>query len=368
MGYSQPIHLLPSSGYAGQGIGLPVLVGRNSQLDLTLDTTGAPADTTVSVTLETSAFAARDSSAAHLVTWRKLGNPIELTGAGSAVMSIAGADAFLRARYDIELPAEEPAAPLVLSGRASCVLLASAVRNTAGVSGAVSLEQYHGGRFALVVTDAPVGQNLTVTIERSNDGQTGWTAAASFAIASVAGEYTVETSDLDAYVRVRWAPSGAGSWTFGVAGAASLIFARSRDRSLIGIRTGAIPNITVSQYLAAFETATETIIGDLSAFVLPLRQWGADIRQACVALADWQLLAARSKDPADGNNLYVVEADRWNQWLAQVGGRVPGAAGRRVRPANVIDSTPPERDGTRAAYKFASDPPRDSRRVRRVVW
>jgi hypothetical protein len=369
MGYSQTVHLLPSSGYAGDGIGLPVLVGRNTRLDLTLDTTGAPADAVVSVVIETSSFSCRDNSDAHRVTWRELVAETEVTGAVAQMIAVTGADAFVRARYAVSLPSGETAAPLALSGRASCILSASATRTASGVSDAVSLEQYHGGRFALVVASAPGGgQTLTVTIERSADGQSGWTAAASFAVASAATEYTVETADLDAFVRVRWTLSGAGPWTFSVAGASSLIFARTRDRTLLGIRTGAIPNVTAAQYLAAFETSTETVLGDLSAFNLPLRQWGSDLRQACIALADWQLLASRSKDPAEGGNLYVVEADRWNQWLAQVGGRVPGAVGRRVRPPNVIDSTPPERDGTRAAYKFASDPPRDSRRSRRVVY
>lgn len=371
MGYAQPIQLLPSSGYAGSGIGLPVLVGRNSTLALTLSAPDAPVDAIMSVTLETSAFAVRDGRSCHSVTWRKLGSVVELVGPGSVAINASGADAFVRARYALTLPADTSAVALSLSGQGSCVLASPASRSGAGVGDAVDLAQYHGGRFAAVVSVAPAGQTLALTIERSGDGLTGWTTAATFPAIAAAGEYAVESADLDRFVRLRWTPSGAGAWTFGASGSTSLIFARARDRALIGIRNGAIPDTTAAQYLSAFETATATINGSLTAFVLPLCAWDADLRQAAIALADWQLLSSRSKDPArsaEGGNVYQIEADRWTQWLAQVGGYVPGAPGRRVRPANVIDSTPPEADGTRAAYKFVSDPPRDSRQRRRVVW
>jgi hypothetical protein len=365
MGYSQPISLLPSSGYAGNGIGLPVLVGRNDTLDLSLVVTGAPASASVSVTLETSAFAVREGCA-HSITWRQLGAAIELTGLGSTSVSVSGADVFVRARYAVSLPSDVSAMALSLGGRASCALVPSAARSGASVGPVIDLAQYHGGRFAALVSAAPGGgETLALTIERSSDGVSGWTTAATFATISAAGEYAVESADLDQYVRTRWVPSGAGSWTFGVTGTTSLIFARSRDRSGLGIRSAAIPGVTSAVYLAAFEAATDTMKGDFTAFVLPLRGWGADTRRACTALADWHLLTNQGEEPQGG--IYRTLFDEWSLWLANVGGRVPGAAGRRIRPADVVDSTPPERDGTRAAYKFASDPPRQSG-SRRLVW
>lgn len=366
MGYAQPIQLLPSSGYAGSGIGLPVLVGRNSTLALTLSAPDAPVDAVVSVTLETSAFAVRDGRPCHSVTWRKLGSVVEFVGPGSVAINVSGADAFVRARYALTLPADTSAVALSLSGQGSCVLASSVSRSGAGVGDAVDLAQYHGGRFAAVVTSAPDGQTLALAIERSGDGLSGWTTAATFPAIAAAGEYAVESADLDRFVRLRWTPSGADAWTFGVAGSTSLIFARSRDRSLLGVRSAAIPDATSAQYLSAFEAATAIMQGDFSAFVWPLVQWGADTRRSCIALADWHLLTSRGEEPQGG--LYGTLRDEAADWLANVGGRVPGAAGRRIRPADVIDSTPPESDGTRAAYKFVSDPPRDSRQRRRVVW
>jgi hypothetical protein len=353
MGFSQYVDLLPGSGYGGEGIGAPIFVGRNRSLSLTLDVTDAPSDAAASVYLETAA-------SQHATRWRKLGSTISATGPGSTALDATGADAFVRARYDVTLPADTEAVGLSLSGHASLVLLASAARAAAGTGDRVDVAQYHGGRFAVNVTSAPGGgQTLVVTVERSGDGN-GWTTAATFATISAAGEYTVESADLDRFVRIRWVPSGVGSWTFGVAGTSHLIYATVRDRARIGVRTGAIPDVATTQYLNGILTATATAESYLNRYDHPLRQWGDDLRQACIALADWQLLSTRSKDPAraneGGGGLYSVEADRWTQWLRLVAGAEPGTNGRKLVPSNIVDSAPSNEKGEVKRYSFASNP------------
>ena len=204
MSYAQPITLLASSGYAGQGIGLPVLVGSNRMLDLQLSALDAMADATMDVIVETSAYAVREGSDRDAITWRRLGSTVQMVGPGSVALALAGADAFVRARYTVNAGSAEPCLALGLSGQARCVLVAAAARSGAGVSAAVDIEQYHGGRFAANVTSAPGGgQTLALTIERSEDGQSGWTTAATFPAIAAAGEYAVESADLDRFVRVR---------------------------------------------------------------------------------------------------------------------------------------------------------------------
>lgn len=346
MGFSQHIEPLPGSGYGGEGIGAPIFVGRNRALSLSLDVTDAPFAAVVSVYLETAA-------SQHATRWRKLGATIESAGVQTVALAATGADAFVRARYSLDLPADSSAAGLSLSGHASLILLASAARTGTGTGDQVDMAQYHGGRFSVDVTSAPVGQTLTLTIERSGDGN-GWTTAATFPVVAAAGEYAVESADLDRFVRVRWVGSGGGTWTFGVDGTACLIYTTARDRARIGIRTGAIPNISATQYLDAILSATATVGSYLNRYDHPLRQWGDDTRQATIALADWQLLAARSKDPADGNNLYAVEADRWTQWLRLVAGADRG--GRKLVPSNIVDSAPANEAGEIKRWSFASVP------------
>jgi phage gp36-like protein len=353
MTYAQTIALLPSSGYNRSGSGLPVRVGRNSSLALDVVVSNATADATTNITIETSSFAVRDRDR-HAVTWRQLGNVVEFVGNGVQSVSLVGADAFVRASYAIT------GAPVSLSceGLATRSLVASQSITTSGASPSINLAQYHGGRFVASVSAAPVGQTLTLSIERSSDGSKWETATTWTAIVTV-GNYAIESADLDKFVRVRWVASGAGTWTFGVSGKLSLIFARTRDRSLLGIRSAAVPGVTAAKYLSAFESASDVIEGDLGAFVLPLVQWGDDMRRHCIAIADWFLLAGEGEEPQGG--IYSTLYLQAQEWLQNVGGRVPGNHGRRIRPANVIDSTPPDANGTRAAYAFQSDPMRDSR-------
>lgn len=352
MGFSQYVELLPGSGYGGEGIGAPIFVGRNRSLSLTLDVTDAPSDAAVSVTIES-------ASSQHATRWRKLGAAVVVTGIASAAVDVSGADAFVRARYTITLPVGTDAVGLSLSGHASLVVAASSTVAASGTSSAVDLAQYHGGRFAALVTAAPVDQTLTITIERSGDGQSGWTTAATLAAISAAGEYSIESADLDRFVRVKYVLSGVGPWTFGVRGTAHLIYARVRDRARIGIRSGAIPDTTSAQYLDALLAASATVESYLNRYDHPLRQWGDDVRQAAIALADWQLLSTRSKDPAranEGGGAYQVEADRWTQWLRLVAGAEPGTTGRKLVPSSVVDSAPANEAGEVKRWSFLSAP------------
>lgn len=352
MSHAQAVALLPSSGYSRSGSGLPVLVGRNSSLSFDVAIANAAIDATATIIIETSSYAVRERDR-HAVTWRQLGADIELVGNESAAIALANADAFVRARYVIS------GAPIsiTLDGLAKCILTAAQSVTTSGVSAPVNVAQYHGGRFVAEVAAAPSGQTITLSIERSSD-KIKWETAATWTAITAAGNYAIESADLDRYVRVRWVVSGAGTWTFGISGKLSLIFARTRDRSLLGVRSAAVPGATAAKYLSAFEQATGIIEGDLGAFVLPLCQWGEDMRRHCIALADWILLTSEGEEAQGG--IYATLYGQAQDWLEGVGGRIPNTKGRRIRPSNVIDSTPPDADGTRATYVFISDPPRDT--------
>ncbi len=98
MTYAQTVALLPSSGYSRSGSGLPVRIGRNSSLALDIAIANAVADATATIIIETSSYAVRDRDR-HAVTWRQLGNDIELVGNTSTSVVLANADIFARARY-----------------------------------------------------------------------------------------------------------------------------------------------------------------------------------------------------------------------------------------------------------------------------
>lgn len=351
MTHAQAVALLPSSGYSRSGSGLPVLIGRNSSLSLDIAIANAAIDATATIIIETSSYAVRDRDR-HAVTWRQLGSNVELVGNESAAIALTNADAFVRARYIIG------GAPIsiTLDGLAKCILTASQSVTTSGVSAAVNIAQYHGGRFVAEVTAAPSGQTLTLSIERSSD-EIKWETAATWTAITAAGNYAIESADLDRYVRVRWVVSGVGAWTFGISGKLSLIFARTRDQMANGIRGAAIPGVTAAKYLAAFERATGDIIEVLTAFVMPLRDWSDSVRAHCRTLAEWYLLINEGEEPQGG--IYSTAYNNTQLWMANVGAYNPDRPGRHVRP-EVTDSTPPDADGTRGTYVFMSDPPRDN--------
>jgi hypothetical protein len=349
MGFAQYIELLPGSGYGGEGIGAPIFVGRNRSIALTLDVTDAPSTAIASVYIET-------ASSQFATRWRKIGSTIESTGVASTALTATNADAFVRTRYAITELGTASAMGLSLTGQARCILLAPTALTGTGTSDAIDLAQYHGGRFSAVVSSAPgSGQTLALTIERSGSGSS-WETAATFPAIAAAGEFVVESADLDRFVRVKRVPSGIGSWTFGVDGTAHLVYARSRDRARIGIRGGAIPDITVPQYLAAILAATGTVQSYYNRYDHPLRTWGDDTAQATIALADWQLITARGVDPSstnEGGGTYQSEAERWTAWLGLVAGV---ERNRKLVPSNITDSAPSNEKGEVKRWSFASNP------------
>jgi hypothetical protein len=351
MGFSQYADLLPGSGYGGSGIGAPVFVGRNRSLSLSLDVTDAPTDAVASVYVET-------ASSQFATRWRKLGATIEQTGLGALALEVTGADAFVRARYGLVLPASSTAAGLSVSGSASLVLVPSAALTGAGVSDKVDLAQYHGGRFAALVTAAPSGQTLTLIIERSGDGLSGWTTAATFPVISAAGEYVVESADLDRFVRVRRAPSGVGSWTFGVSGTAHLIYARIRDRALVGIRQAAVPNIDdATKALATALRATADVADMLNRYDHPLRAWPSSITGHAIAFWDWHLVSGEGVDTNDpGAILYRTARDDAAVALGLISGSAGSSYVRKSAPVGIVDSAPANELGEVKRWSFASNP------------
>jgi hypothetical protein len=348
MGFSQYIDLLPGSGYGGTGIGAPIFVGRNRSIALTLDVTDAPSDAAASVYLETAAsqFSKR---------WRKLGTTVDVAGPGQTSISATGADAFVRARYAV---AEPNTVGMGLAGRASLPLVAAAAVTGTGVTTAVDMAQYHGGRFAALVTAAPGGgQTLALTVERSGDGE-GWATAATFSAISAAGEYTVESADLDRFVRVRRVPSGVGSWTFGVGGTAHLIYARVRDRSMLGVRGAAVPDVDdTTKALATAIRASADVATLLNRYDHPLIAWPGDIVGHTIAFWDWYLVAGEGADANDpGAILYRQVRDDAERALRLIGGAERGIAGRKAAPVGIVDSAPANELGEVKRWGFESTP------------
>ena len=92
---------------------------------------------------------------------------------------------------------------------------------TANGSGAgLPCSSYTTARLTLTVTAATgTTPSMTVTVETSGDGTTGWASVGAFAAKTAPGTERKTVSGLDNYVRVSWAVTGTTpSFTASVAG------------------------------------------------------------------------------------------------------------------------------------------------------
>ncbi len=95
-----------------------------------------------------------------------------------------------------------------------------AARTTSGSGPAVAVGASNTVRAQLNVTAATgTTPSMTVTIETSADGSTGWTSVGAFSAVTTATTARKVASALDRFIRVSWAITGTTpSFTFNVSG------------------------------------------------------------------------------------------------------------------------------------------------------
>lgn len=101
-------------------------------------------------------------------------------------------------------------------------LAASAARTTSGSGSPFPMEGHTALRLLLDVTAASgTTPSLTVTVETSGDGSTGWRSAGAFAAKTAVSQERLSLGNLDRFVRVSWTITGTTpSLTFSVSGEA----------------------------------------------------------------------------------------------------------------------------------------------------
>lgn len=96
------------------------------------------------------------------------------------------------------------------------VALPSALRSAGGQSAAIAVGNGHTVRAFLNVTAATAPTTMTVTLEQSEDGSTGWVAVGSFAAKTAAAQTERKAfSGLGKFIRWSWTMT-ATNFTFQV--------------------------------------------------------------------------------------------------------------------------------------------------------
>lgn len=341
------------------GVGPPTFIGRNRSLALTLDIASVDAVGTLDVVTETAA-----SQQAR--TWRRLGSFPQQTTAGQVALSLAGADAFVRARWRLSSGA---AFSFSVGGDASLVLLASAVQVASGVGAVVDLAQYRSSRLTLDVT-AIAGGTLSVIVETSGSATAppaSWLTVATFPVVVALTSADLAAVDLARYVRCRWTLSGGATATFGVSGISVLTLATPSDRARLGIGSAAFPDMTPEDADGWLVAATADVIGAISGrYEFPPRAWEDDIRRACIACADWLAIAGRGTEP--GTTIDAKTSTYFERYAYYFGnpaaittngtlGWLGKVAKRETHPLNIIDSSAPSADTGKTQRLAASSAP-----------
>lgn len=95
-------------------------------------------------------------------------------------------------------------------------------------------------------------------------------------------------------------------------------YATLADVTASGITPAAIgPTITIQQQQAQLDAANAKIDSFIGAkFTLPVVSWGADLRDAAVAIAAFNIIAYRGFDPEDeGDKVFKARKDEALKWL-----------------------------------------------------
>jgi uncharacterized protein DUF1320 len=230
---------------------------------------------------------------------------------------------------------------------------ASGPETSSGQGAAVDLQPLRSAvRLTLQITAVSgTSQILSVTIQTSADGSTGWRTVGSFPSGSNIEAQKVTLADLDRWIRVAWTVAGSGSpsFTFSVSGEAHVVYAGPAD-----IQRFALPEVALTSVEPGF-LAEQCIAatGEADArlpprYTLPLAAWGDDLRARVAQIAAYLVLKHRGFNPELGNDqLIVIEKKEAEAWLSKAG------AGT-ITPSGIVDATPAKRGGAPRVFNRPS--------------
>lgn len=224
-------------------------------------------------------------------------------------------------------------------------LQASAAQTSSGAGSPIDLgSRDRLLRQTLTVSTVSGGTpSLTVRLECSADGSTGWRTFGAFTVVSAASVERLTFVSPEQHVRVAWAIAGSTpSFTFLVSGTKGLSFANLEQLDGLGLPAAASAIITPSKRAEQLAATTELAAGILAArYDMPLEAWGGDLSSAVCKIAGYEMLSVRGLNPdGDDKNVRTRYEDAM-KWLAEV-------ASGQINPVGIVDATPGEGDSPSA--------------------
>jgi len=183
--------------------------------------------------------------------------------------------------------------------------LASAARTTSGASASIDLGIHQLVRLRITVSSASgTTPTLVVKVQTSTDA-ISWQDMATSATRTATGFEDLISADGDRYLRITWTIGGSTpSFTFGVAGSSTLVYASATDLARAGAGDSVLVHpdgspFTAAELSDALEEATDEaddLIG-ADVFVRPLKAWPRSHRMHVARAARYHALTARGYNP-----------------------------------------------------------------------
>lgn len=118
-------------------------------------------------------------------------------------------------------------------------------------------------------------------------------------------------------------------------------FADDGDLTTLGVQAEALSGISSAAKAQALLAATYELAGYMPGYTMPITAWGADLRLHTAKLAAHTLLTVRGLNP-DGEEVKQLRIDAL-EWAGKV-------ASGKIRPLDIVDSTPNEDDFGAGVY------------------
>jgi len=238
------------------------------------------------------------------------------------------------------------AIPLTLHALSSETVTGSGARQQlAGLHSAVDLQ--------LVIST--VTALLTVTVETSADGVSGWVPIGAFDPATDPMRQRRVFAGCDAFVRCSWDGSG----TFALSGAQHVLYAGLEDlhAELPQAAISDLPEHVQAKHLLSASNDAEDAIAMTRP--MPLASWPESVTMRCAQIAAWRCLTARGVDTESTADRIVKETyDEARAWLDNVARdklRPPGLAPATAMGAKVEDAAPVTTTVQPVRVRFSDD-------------
>lgn len=208
-----------------------------------------------------------------------------------------------------------------MSNPLDLVLHASAAETSSGTTPSFDIGPRNALRLLLEASAFTAGAKLTVTVETSPNGSSGWKSLGPLP-ALTAETYCEKTfGSILRFVRFVWTIEGTTpSVTFGLTGSAHVTYAVVRDIERLGIARDTLSHVDTSDKVEALIAASDTADRYLCReFTLPLVSWGNDLRRMVTHVAVYDLMCVQGFQPEGADALIVKRYDDAMACFREVG-------------------------------------------------